>query len=327
MALGQWALGLALVLGAVVVQADSPVRAESYTVTEGYEAKPDNDPFHYFPTRPHLREGMEEMAAGLSRDAHVTRAVRDAILQDLTGELESTAFFFSADVMAEALYEAAIAARDCRLADDLVWQRLVELRPFMVSLRGDSAFDRILRQRLYRTEFPGLAACLYADDARTLSVLIARHSMHVTGTRTLVRPFLHHESWFSARGTLHGRRDYNFWQLIEMVSDPTQETYAPAGVLLVELALELDSLNLPNDILHMLLLRADASWSALDPEYPSPVPYERIAELLTITAARLSDEQLARAERCSMSDEPYTRLFLGEAGYAEVPEDERCQAP
>ena len=218
-------------------------------------------------------------------------------------------------------------ARDCRLAGDLVWQRLVELRPFMVSLRGDSAFDRILRQRLYRPEFPALAACLYADDAKTLSVLIARHSMQVTGTRTLVRPFLHHESWFSARGTLHGRRDYNFWQLIEMVSDPTQETYAPAGVLLVELALELDSLNLPDDILHMLLLRADASWSALDPERPSPVPYERIAELLTITAARLSDEQLARAERCAMSDEPYTRLFLGEVGYAEVPDDEQCQAP
>ena len=58
----------------------------------------------------------------------------------------------------------------------------------------------------------------------------------------------------------------------------------------------------------------------------APVTRDRIPELLPTTAARLSDDQLAHAERCFLTDEPYRRLFLGEAGYAGVPADERCVA-
>lgn len=324
MASGRWVLGLALAAGVVFVQADLHVRAESYVVTDGYEAKPDNDPFHYFPTRPFLREGMEDMAADLNRYANVTATVRDALLEELDTELKGTAFFFSADFVVEALYHAAIEAGDCRLAEDQVWRRLVQMRPFIVGFSEDSAFVRHLRQRLYQKHFPALAACLYAYDARTLSFLIARHSLEVTGTRTLVRPFLHHQSWFSARNTLHGRRDDNFWQLIEMATGPSGPNYTPAGVMLVELALELDSLDLPDDVLHMLLLRAERTWP--DDERSLSVTRERIAELLALTAGRLTPEDLAHAERCFLTEEPYRRLFLGEQAYWNVPATERCVA-
>ncbi len=310
-------------LGLIALLSGAPSRAESYTVSDGYAAKPDNDPFHYFPTRPYLRESMEEMAEDLNRYANITRAVRDVVLDEIGARLDATEYFFAANVTIQAFYETAIEARDCRLAKDLVWRQWVEERPFMVGLRDDSAFDRELTQ-LYQNFFPALAACLYAQDARTLSLLIARHSEVVTGTRTLVRPFQHHQSWFSGLGTLHGGRDWNYWQLIEMATDPSRQNYGPAGVMLVELALEIDSLDLPDDILHMLLLRGEATWP--DDARPLPVTRERIAELLPITAARLSADERARAEQCFLTNEPYQRLFMGEAAYFAEPQSDDCVA-
>lgn len=300
----------------------APLHAETVVITDGYETKPDDDPFHYFPTRPFLREGMEDMANELNRYVNVSPSVLDTLLGEIVAEVGKAELFFSFNATAEALYDAAIQVGDCRLAERLVWDQLTDVRPFLAGFRHDSSFDRNMRRRLFEDHFPALATCLYAHDARTLSVLVSRHSEAVTGTRALVRPFLHHQSWFSGRNTLHGRRDYNFWQLIEMATSPGHPNYGPAGVMLVELALELDSLDLPNDILHMLLLRAGETWPAGD--RPLPVTRERIDDLLPITAAQLSEEELANAELCALTDEPYRRLFLGESAYAEVSEDERC---
>lgn len=304
----------------------APLHAETVVITDGYETKPDNDPFHYFPTRPFLREGMEDMANELNRYANVSPSVLDTLLGEIIAEVRTTELFFSFNATADALYDAAIEVGDCRLAERLVWDQLTDVRPFLAGFRHDSSFDRNMRRRLFEDHFPALATCLYAHDARTLSVLISRHSEAVTGTRTLVRPFLHHQSWFSGRNTLHGRRDYNFWQLIEMATGPGHPNYGPAGVLLVELALELDSLDLPDDVLHMLLLRAEATWPEHGEARPFPVERSRIAELLPITMARLSGDEVVRAEQCFLTDEPYQRLFLGEAAFFAEPYYDRCTA-
>lgn len=313
-------IGTSLVSSLIVL---TPVFSEEFEVTEGYENRPDDDPFHYFPTRPFLREGMARMSGDLSRFSNVSRVVRDSVLDELDEALATTTFFFSDNFTSTALYNAAITVGDCRLGEDLIWEQLISDRPFLDDFRQDSFFARTFMQDVLQDHFPALAACLYAQDARTLSTMIAQHSLQFIGTDNLVRPFVHHQSWFSARGTLHGRRDRNFWDLVQMAANPHRSTYAPAAVMLVELALELDSLNLPNDIITMLLLRAEQSWPVDD--RPLPVARERIAELLDQIRPQLSEGEIARAHRCYMTNELYDRLFLGDASYFEAPEEEQCQ--
>ncbi len=297
------------------------------TITPGYEGRPDDDPYHYFPTRPFMQESMERRAARLRRYARVDQDVTDAALEQFLRDLEVgyTLFAYS-DFDYRDLYRSAIEVGDCHHAEAIFWDSLIEDRPFLSGFRVDSNFDRVLRNQFLTVHFPELASCLYAADARVLSAFIARHSQQVTGSRTMVRPFLFHASWFSAQNTLHGMRDVNFWRLAEMAANPFQDNYGPAGALLVELALELDSIVLPDDVLHMLLLRAEETWPNDDQPYPSPVSRQKLSDLLALTASRLDEEQLQRAERCYATAEPHTRIFLGDAVYFEGRENPDCLA-
>ena len=341
------AMGVALTVSmacAVVLALIGTPRAESVhhqqTVSSGEalsEASseawpPDLDPERYFPTRPFMRDFGERVVREVERSAFMGSALMRGAIDVVRGDLETLGLGVMFEFYEHSLYRAAIEAGDCRLANDLIWRAFTGRRLFLEGVRSDSRFQRLMVRDIFVPYLPELAACLYAQDGRTLHQFVATLSRdsrenQLQGTPFQhLRPFVYRQSWVSAQGTIHGRRDWNYWQLIEMASDPTQDGYAPAGVLLVELALELDSLNLPGDILHMLLLRADAAWDGLDPERPVPVTRDRIAELLPTTAARLSDDQLAHAERCFLTDEPYRRLFLGEQAYWDVPAAERCVA-
>ncbi len=227
-------------------------------------------------------------------------------------------------------------------------RKFTKISRYLADLIADTFLKRRLHRRLIEPLFADLAACPHAQEARTLAALISRFSASIRqneldGTQDrLVRPFIYTRSLETARSTIHGRRDWHGWRLSEMATrapelieeiDPSEDPigdqarpsgYGPAGVLFVELALEQDSITVPDDVLHMLLLRADETWPNVDADMPLPVDHARIAALLLITAARLDEDQLARARRCFMSDEPYQRLFLGEAAYFALPDDNQC---
>ncbi len=225
---------------------------------------PDTDPETYFANRSRMRQSMNQMAEEIGDSGLAGFDVVSVIIDKLVGETGFTNWPFTSFAR-QRLYIAAMETGDCRLARHMLWDALIEDFPFVAIYRHEDFFERVIRDRLYAPHFPALAACLHAREARTLAAMIVNDSLESTGTRDLIRPFVNNRSWYSASGTLHGSRDFNFWRLIEMASNSHLQTYAPSAVLLVELAIELESLNLPDDILHMLLLRAQATWSDLDP--------------------------------------------------------------
>lgn len=300
---------LTIAAGQAEVQVDGPTTSERPldTVISGSMA--------YFPTRPSMRESMERMALEIEDNGVARLSIVTVVLDQLETALNlGTLRVFNSLFRTEA-YAAAIETTDCRFANHLVWDALIQADPFVQAFRHDDFFNRLLKRDIFQTHFPELAACLYAREAATRDRLIVNFSTQhaegngLTETGVLVRPFVFHHSWASAAGTIHGRRDINFVELGDMAVGLRAPDYAPAGVLLVELALELDSLDLHNALLTMLLLRANETWPQDD--RPLPVERRRIAELLDEVFPRLSIDELAYAQSCFMTGEPADRLFLG----------------
>lgn len=125
-------------------------------------------------------------------------------------------------------------------------------------------------------------------------------------------------------GTIYGRRDINYVRLGEMATGAHGPDYGPAGVMLVDLALALDSLNLADDMPIMLLLRAEETWPGDD--CPLPMERGRINDLLEQVCPRLSEDQLSHAKRCFMSDELFLRMFHSDADFLTASEGEQCQS-
>lgn len=316
---------LALAGGMVLAQ-EQPHSAAS---TEGDVGPSHDDPEAYFPTRP----GMRDMAEGIVREiegtAHISSELGQHVIAELKSELAGTRYFFSGNLDRAELYTASVQAGDCRRAEALVWDELIGRRPFFETLARDSSFRRPFQGEVLELHFPELATCLYVSEARTLDRFILNlsaglsESIERSDPSMFTRPFASHLSWMRAAGTIHGRRDINFVRLGEMATGAHRPDYGPAGVMLVELALELDSLNLADDMLAMLLLRADETW----PEDDRPRPIERmhITDLLEHVRPRLSEGELARVQRCFMSDELSRRLFLGDVDHFAAPESEQCR--
>lgn len=283
----------------------------------------------YFPTRPGMRDMGERIVRGIEANASISLALGQQVIADLNNELAGTAYFFSGNLGREELYAASLQVGDCRRAEALVWDELVSRRPFFETLARDSYFRRVFNREVLELHFPELAACLYVREATTLDRFISNlsaglsESMERNNPALFTRPFVSQQSWMRAAGTIHGRRDSNFIQLGEMAIGTRGPDYGPAGVLLVELALELESLNLADDLLAMLLLRAEETWP--DDDRPLPVARERIADLSDQLHARLSEDELLRAQRCYRTNEPYRRLSFGDASYFEAPQSEQCQ--
>lgn len=294
----------------------------------------------FFPERDWIAERSYELARELRSFSGAQSWTYDAIVKDIRFALGGVSVGSWA-LTAESAYRAAIAVGDCDRAFALFWDQATRRLPYLEGLRGHYRLEEEIRWRLFSTDILAdmpedwlppddlfdhryLAACLAFEDGQFYDRLIADWASQADDT-AIIRPFMFYPQLVAAPGSLHSARDSQFWHLIHLATQGTEKGYGPAGLLFVELALRLEGIAVANDILHMLLLRAEQTWPADD--RPLPVTRERITELLALTATRLSERQLAHAERCFMTDEPYKRLFLGEAGYAEVPADERCQAP
>lgn len=330
--------GLAMLLAPVT----TPVLAFPWLVPEvvehhnGGPAPFDIPPF--FPDHPWVAERSGDLFHGLrtfngAQNEVRASAIHDTIVFGLRGWTDRPWDF---DV--EQGYRAAIAMNDCSRAYRIVWDTIVANLPYLTTFRDDDGFGEYLRwdvlsgelstvvpQGVYDGAFYDhryLAACLAAQDARFFHALIEQWALDA-GTQEIVRPFIDYPNLVAASVSVHAARDGNFWHLIHMATRGRNGGYGPAAVLLVELALELDSLNLANDILTMLLLRAEETWPADD--RPLPVAREHIAELLDQIRPRLSENELVRAQRCYMTNELYDRLFLGDASYFEAPEEDQCQ--
>lgn len=303
---------------------------------QSHSATPDSainahhdDPAAYFPTRPGMRDMGERIVRGIEDTAYISADLTQQVIGELKSELTSTEYFFSGNLDRAELYTASVEVGDCRRAEALVWDELIDRRPFFETLARDNSFRRTLQREVLELHFPELATCLYALEATTLDRFILNlsaglsESIEQDNPAMFTRPFASHLSWMRAAGTIHGRQDINYVRLGEMATGVRGPDYGPAGVLLVELSLELDSLNLPEDMLAMLLLRAEETWP--EDDAPLPVAREAIAELLNQIRSGLSDDELARAQRCFISDELGRRLFLGDHDYFAAAESEQCQ--
>ena len=280
-----------------------------------------------------------EYAEAMSVRAFASIPVLDAIIDDLGLALALGGNRFLSGER-RIVFQALLANGQCEAAHDVLWNGIVEDRPYLASFANDAHFLRRLRWQVYGAnlvdfvppeladapmpDLRGLAACFAAVVARRSGAIITDWANDSTIPDVILRPFTDFPMLINANGSIHGARDGNYWHLIHMATQGEGGGYGPAGLMFVELALGLESINVPDDVLHMLLLRAEATWPELDGEWPLPVERSRIAALLPVTEARLTEDALAHAERCFLTDEPYRRLFLGDAVYADVPEDERC---
>lgn len=289
------------------------------------------------------RDWVAERSYELARELHAFSGAQswtyDAIVKDIRFALGGVSVS-SWELHAESAYRAAIAVGDCDRAFALFWDQAARRLPYLEGLRGDYRLEEEIRWRLLSADsladmpedWPPpadlfdhryLAACLAFEDGQFYDRLISDWAGQAEDG-AIVRPFVSYPQLVAAPGSIHTARDSNFWHLVHMATQGTETGYGPAGLLFVELALTLDSINVPDDIVHMLLLRAEATWPVDDRALP--VTRALVTELLPTTAARLSEDALAHAERCALTDEPYRRLFLGEAAYAEIPGNERCVA-
>lgn len=299
---------------------------------QSHSATPDSainahhdDPAAYFPTRPGMRDMGERIVRGIEDTAYISADLTQQVIGELKSELASTQYFFSGNLDRAELYTASVEVGDCRRAEALVWDQLIQRRPIFGPLARDSSFLRVFQREVLEPYFPELATCLYALEAATLDRYVVNLSAGLSegDPSMFTRPFASHLSWMRAAGTIHGRRDINYVRLGEMATGARGPDYGPAGVMLVELALDLDSLKLADDMLAMLLLRAEATWP--EDDSPLPVARERIDELLDQVRGQLSEADIARAQRCFISDEIGRRLFLGDVSYFSAPESEQCQ--
>lgn len=293
----------------------------------------------FFPERDWIAERSHELARELRPFSGAQNWTYDAILKDIRFSLSGVSVS-SWSLNARDAYDAAIAVNDCDRALSLFWDQAVRGLPYLQGVRGDYRLEEEIRWGLFSADIfsdlpedwllPAdlfdhryLAACLAFEDAQFIDRLILDWAGRADDD-AITRPFVSYPQLVAALGSIHTARDSNFWHLIDMATRSTEAGYGPAGLLFVELALELDGIAVADDILHMLLLRAEATWPEHDEARPLPVEQSRIAELLPVTTARLSADNLTRAEQCFLTDEPYNRLLLGEAAYAQLPADQRC---
>lgn len=276
-----------------------------------------------------MRDMGERIVRGIEDTAYASADLTQQVIGELKSELASTQYFFSGNLDRAELYTASVEVGDCRRAEALVWGELIDRRPFFETLARDSSFRRAFQREVLELSFPELATCLYALEARTLDRFILNLSAGLSeriernDPFMFTRPFASHLSWMRAAGTIHGRRDINYVRLGEMATGARGPDYGPAGVLLVELSLDLDSLNLADDMLAMLLLRAEETWP--EDDRPLLVARERIDELLHQVRGQLSEAETARVQRCFTSDEIGRRLFLGDPHYFSALESQPCQ--
>jgi len=281
-----------------------------------------------------------DYSAAIGVRVYAPAAVLDAAMEHLRISLASNSsrFFTSGR---HVVFRALLADSQCEAAHDILWLGFVENHPYLSIFASDLHFLRRLRWQVYGAnlidfsgvlppedpilDLRGLAACFAAEAARRNAAVVAAWAEDSTIPDRIQRTFTGFPTLVNSNGSIHGARDGNYWHLIHMATQGAGDGYGPAGVLFVELALELDSIAVPDDVLQMLLLRADETWPDVDADLPLPVDQVRITELLPTTAARLSADDLARAEQCFLTGEPYNRLLLGEAAYAQLPAEQRCQ--
>lgn len=281
-----------------------------------------------------------DYSAAMGVRVYAPAAVMDAAMEHLRISLATNrARFFTHD--RDLLFRALLADSQCEAAHDILWLGFVENHPYLSIFASDLHFLRRLRWQVYGAnlidfsgvlppeepilDLRGLAACFAAEAARRNAAVVRAWAEDSTIPDRIQRAFTGFPTLVNANGSVHGARDGNYWHLIHMATQGAGDGYGPAGALFVELALELDSIAVPDDVLQMLLLRADETWPDVDADLPLPVDRARITELLPITAARLSADDQVHAEQCFLTDEPYNRLLLGEAAYAQLPAEQRCQ--
>ena len=267
------------------------------------------------PNRPGINDIVREMRLEIQNPSTLTVGLAVELATDLRDRMEgSRGVFFS--FYREPLYAAAIVTGDCAWAHSLIWDEVSHRWPHVGFFRHDGTFDRLWRDEVLATCFPETLTCLLAREARTLDRYIADHG------DIPVRPFTDHNSIVTAGATIYVRRDHNIWDLGRLATGNLFDEYPPAGVMLVELALELEGIALADDLLYMLLLHADANWPD-DPDQPLPVERTRIAELKATLEPRLSEADLTRASERFAGREPERRLFLGDKDYFAIPADQR----
>lgn len=237
-------------------------------------------------------------------------------------------------------YWAAIASDNCARAFSLFWDEAADRLPYIDGLRRDHNLIEEVRWRLFSPglldDLPNwrepvgdlldhryLATCLAFEEALYFGWLIADWAERAE-LEQINRPFEYYPQLVAARDSIHAVRDSNVWHLIHLATQGPNGGYGPAGLRFAQIAVTRQSVNVPDDVVHMLLLRARETWPEIDLEEPIPILLDPVERLLALTGEQLDADELARAERCFMTNEPYDRLFMGEAVYFAQAERARC---
>ncbi|MBV6658506.1 MAG: hypothetical protein KI785_12130, partial [Devosiaceae bacterium] len=266
----------------------------------------------------------------------------DAVLKDFRFFLAGIANS-AWDIPRRRAYWAAIQSDDCPRAFGLFWDVAASEMPYLDDLRYLPRLVERIRWQLLSPavvdDLPDewlavgdlfdhryLAACLAFEDSLFYDALIEGWA-HEAGAQEILRPFVSYPQLVGALGSIHAARDSNAWHLVHLATQGPDGGYGPAGLLFAQLALTARSIAVPDDVVHMLLLRARQTWPVFDLEKPVPILLDSVERRLLMSAEGLSSDELARAERCFMTNEPFDRLFLGEEVYFSRPAEERCMAP
>ena len=209
----------------------------------------------------------------------------------------------------KALYNAAIVTGDCARAEAVLISALERDNAAFRAIRNDPTVRDLWRSHIGEAHFPESVACSLAAEVRVIDAMLE-------GLILPPRPFRTFQEHLDAQdGGLYHERNLRLLDLSNMAHRPADaagatDNYGPAGLLLADLALSLRGIDFADDLVYMMLLRAQANW----PEKTEPVPVakSRIGELIAIVTPRLSAQDRARAAQAWAGNEIDFRVYWGE---------------
>ena len=301
---------LALLLGLGVASVAAAELARPST-DNGIEVVPD------FRPGPVLRDGrlvyeteeaIDDAAAALLKfilpSQGMSRQLADAVVAEFAHRGIGYPFNDNAG-RTRIRYLAAIRSRNCHLAETVLIEAYAERLPMLEILRSDQFLRREWRRTVLVRDHPEAAACSLAAEARFIDALIAGHGLPP-------RPYRHAaEAVSDVPFNAYSERNDRLMALLGMRAD-----YRPAAALFAELALNERFIEIPDDLIYMLLLWAANDWPEIEID-PVPITPDDIEALILKVKERLTPEEIAHAEEVWETDEPWQRMSWGDERYFE----------